>query len=82
MRASLGLAPLEITKDGEDGGEGKKEDFVHKPAVNISKKKEEEKIREKIRLMQEKRKLNKKFNKVGIVLKNFCQKLIVELLLN
>ena len=67
MRASLGLAPLEISKDGEEGSD-KKEDFVHQPAVNISKKKEEEKIREKIRLMQEKRKLNKKFNKVGIII--------------
>ena len=59
------MAPLEVGGEGGEGDEEKKQDFVHKPAQNMSKKAAEEKLREKIRVAQEKRKLNKKFNKVG-----------------
>merc|ERR1712096_216192 len=64
LRAELGLAPLEVGGEGGEGDEEKKQDFVHKPAQNMSKKAAEEKLREKIRVAQEKRKLNKKFNKI------------------
>merc|ERR1712013_294569 len=66
LRAKLGLKPLNV-----DSGSGKKEEKsyedrgdVHRPASNISDKKNEEKMREKMEAIREKRKINKKLKKV------------------
>ncbi|OZC06495.1 hypothetical protein X798_06517 [Onchocerca flexuosa] len=75
LRASLGLAPLEVDsgpKEQEvEGGEGVekiyKEDgmeFVHKKAEHMGEKKRVEEIREKLQVARDKRKLYEKVLKV------------------
>ncbi|GAB6024338.1 hypothetical protein CHUAL_009507 [Chamberlinius hualienensis] len=71
LRAKLGLKPLDVN-DGASSStsaanaedEEKKDEFVHKPAENISDKLYMEKLREKINMMKEKRRLHQKFSKV------------------
>lgn len=67
LRAKLGLKPLNV----DSGASGKPEEKayadrgdVHKPATNIHEKKNEDKMREKMEAIREKRKINKKLKKV------------------
>lgn len=65
IRAKLGLKPLEVggaKKDNEPSG-GLQED-IHAPATNIAKDKAKEKIKDKLELIKEKRKVNQKLSKV------------------
>lgn len=70
LRARLGLKPLEVkTETGDssknqEGENGKKEEFVHKPAENLADKLCVEKLREKIAAQKEKRKIQEKLRKV------------------
>lgn len=66
LRAKLGLKPLNVGTDNGNSGDGEnsKEEFVHKPAEDLWKKQQDEKIKEKIHLMKEKRILQNKMRKV------------------
>lgn len=78
IRAKLGLKPLEvnypalvkadINEDGNEAGEDApfvtEDGDVHKPAVNITAKKETDKFKEKMERMKEKRKHSQKLSKV------------------
>ncbi|XP_042862737.1 U4/U6.U5 tri-snRNP-associated protein 1-like [Penaeus japonicus] len=80
IRAKLGLKPLKVenavAKTEGDEEEGKGEDmeqrsgtstldeFVHKPAENLAQKLQVEKLREKIALQREKRRIKEKLKKV------------------
>lgn len=71
LRSKLGLKPLDVgtsanNKNKKDD-EKKKDDlgeFYHKPAENLQKKAEQEKIKAKLAEIREKRILNNKYNKV------------------
>lgn len=67
LRAKLGLKPLNV----DSGSSGKAEEKsyadradTHRPATNLAAKKNEEKMREKMEAIREKRKVNKKLKKV------------------
>ncbi|KRT83918.1 hypothetical protein AMK59_4605 [Oryctes borbonicus] len=66
LRAKLGLKPLELSTD-ERKSDGKKKDewgeFYHKPAANLSEKKEQEKIKAKLSEHREKRQIMNKLVK-------------------
>lgn len=68
LRAKLGLKPLEVSKSSSSRDDGKKKDdlgeFYHKPATNIAKKMQEEKIRAKLNEHKEKRMLEQKLSRV------------------
>jgi U4/U6.U5 tri-snRNP-associated protein 1 len=77
MRASLGLAPLEIDdgpkiRESESGDPKEKivtEDgmeFVHKPSENLAQKKKTEKIKEKLELQKQKRIVQSKLKSKGL----------------
>ena len=67
LRASLGLKPLAIDDnstadpDAPKKGLNSDENFVHKPATNITEKNRSEKVMEKLSLHKEKRMLQEKF---------------------
>ncbi|XP_026733023.1 U4/U6.U5 tri-snRNP-associated protein 1 [Trichoplusia ni] len=62
LRAKLGLKPLEHAEKPAEDGKIKDDlgEFYHKPAANISQQKKSEKIREKLELRKEKRKIEQK----------------------
>ncbi|KAJ8731036.1 hypothetical protein PYW08_002449 [Mythimna loreyi] len=62
LRAKLGLKPLERTEKPAEDGKLKDDlgEFYHKPAANIAQQKKSEKIREKLQLHKEKRKIEQK----------------------
>ncbi|KAI4453222.1 squamous cell carcinoma antigen recognized by cytotoxic t lymphocytes [Holotrichia oblita] len=66
LRAKLGLKPLEVSTD-EKRADGKKKDdlgeFYHKPAANLSEKREQEKFKEKLVEYKEKRHIMSKLAK-------------------
>uniref|UniRef100_A0AC34G7B0 Uncharacterized protein n=1 Tax=Panagrolaimus sp. ES5 TaxID=591445 RepID=A0AC34G7B0_9BILA len=77
MRASLGLAPLEVDdgpkiRDSESGDPKEKivtedgMDFVHKPSENLAQKKKTEKIKEKLELQKQKRIVQSKLKSKGL----------------
>ena len=60
LRAKLGLKPLEVDSGPKEGTDLIKDDlgeFHHKPAINVVEKERSQKIKEKIALMKEKRKI-------------------------
>lgn len=69
LRASLGLKPLTVDSNASANPDAPKssnsdENFVHKPAVNITEKKRTEQVLEKLSLQKEKRMLQEKFRYV------------------
>uniref|UniRef100_A0A914YLS1 U4/U6.U5 tri-snRNP-associated protein 1 n=1 Tax=Panagrolaimus superbus TaxID=310955 RepID=A0A914YLS1_9BILA len=77
MRASLGLAPLEVDdgpkiRESESGDPKEKivtedgMDFVHKPSENLAQKKKSEKIKEKLELQKQKRIVQSKLKSKGL----------------
>ncbi|XP_045534485.1 U4/U6.U5 tri-snRNP-associated protein 1 [Papilio machaon] len=62
LRAKLGLKPLEVTEQTADDGKIKDDlgEFYHKPADNIAHQKKADKLREKLEVRREKRKLEQK----------------------
>lgn len=62
IRAKLGLKPLAV--ESSDEPKNKDEEFVHAPPVNIMEKENQEKYREKLLEMREKREMYKKLQKV------------------
>ncbi|XP_067943519.1 U4/U6.U5 tri-snRNP-associated protein 1-like [Watersipora subatra] len=64
LRLKLGLKPLDTApKDANEEKESLKDD-IHKPAVNIADVKRTEKLKEKMAVAKDKRKLNQKLGKV------------------
>lgn len=61
LRAKLGLKPLEVDTGPREGTTDLYKDdlgeFRHKPAINISEKEKSEKIKEKIKMMKQKREI-------------------------
>ncbi|XP_058792754.1 U4/U6.U5 tri-snRNP-associated protein 1 isoform X2 [Phymastichus coffea] len=60
LRAKLGLKPLEVETGPKEGSDLYKDDlgeFHHKPAVNISEKAKTEKLKEKLKMMKQKREI-------------------------
>jgi len=67
LRAKLGMKPLEVDSDTKSAPPKKSyadRDDVHAPAGNISQQKSAEQMREKMEAIREKRKQNKKLQKV------------------
>lgn len=76
LRAKLGLKPLDIGSSSSSGNatstkthdDGKKKDdlgeFYHKPAENLQEKAQQEKIKNKLTELREKRQLHSKYSKV------------------
>ncbi|XP_076463478.1 U4/U6.U5 tri-snRNP-associated protein 1-like [Babylonia areolata] len=62
LRAKLGLKPLEVGGQGES--KSKENQDVHVPAINLSEKLNTEKLREKMLMMKEKRKVKEKLKTV------------------
>ncbi|KAF9411698.1 hypothetical protein HW555_009564 [Spodoptera exigua] len=62
LRAKLGLKPLEHNEKPADDGKIKDDlgEFYHKPAANLAQQKKSEKIREKLQVHKEKRKIEQK----------------------
>ncbi|CAH1646858.1 unnamed protein product [Spodoptera littoralis] len=62
LRAKLGLKPLEQNEKPGDDGKIKDDlgEFYHKPAANLAQQKKSEKIREKLQVHKEKRKIEQK----------------------
>lgn len=66
LRAKLGLKPLSVDSGSSASGEkpyAERSD-VHAPAGNLNAKKQEEKMREKLEAIREKKKINQKLRKV------------------
>ncbi|CAF2062360.1 unnamed protein product [Rotaria magnacalcarata] len=67
LRASLGLKPLAVDDNANEDSDGPKkglnsdENFVHRPAANLTEKKRTEQVMEKISVHREKRQLQEKF---------------------
>lgn len=66
LRAKLGLKPLKVDGDSKGDEEKSYEDRedTHKPATNISQMKKADKMREKMEAIREKRKINKKLQRI------------------
>lgn len=76
LRAKLGLKPLDVGTSSWSSGsgtstkthDGKKKDdlgeFYHKPAENLQEKAQQEKIRNKLAELREKRQLHNKYGKI------------------
>lgn len=67
LRAKLGLKPLNLSTDDKKADGKKKDDlgeFYHKPAANISEKKEQEKFKTKLSEHREKRHILNKLSKI------------------
>lgn len=59
LRAKLGLAPLELDDDKGEGGivDNQSENYVHAPAKDVRKQREEEALKQKLAVHKEKRSL-------------------------
>ncbi|XP_064600247.1 U4/U6.U5 tri-snRNP-associated protein 1-like [Liolophura sinensis] len=65
IRAKLGLKPLEIPSGDTGNGATKAEDEdVHVPAINLSELRQTQKLREKMDLQKEKRRISSKLSRV------------------
>ncbi|CAB4014383.1 U4 tri-snRNP-associated 1-like [Paramuricea clavata] len=66
IRAKLGLKPLTVPSTNSDEAKSgdKEEEFVHAPPVNIAQQESQEKYRERLKEIREKREMQKKLGKV------------------
>ncbi|KAF5291182.1 hypothetical protein FQA39_LY14424 [Lamprigera yunnana] len=71
LRAKLGLKPLQIETTKSKQNDGKKKDdlgeFYHKPAHSLTEKNQQEKLRSKLTVHREKRKIDNKLSKVKLL---------------
>lgn len=64
LRAKLGLKPLDVGGSGDSNTKSSENQDVHVPAINLSEKLNTEKLREKMLIMKEKRKVKDKLRTV------------------
>ncbi|KAK7104097.1 U4/U6.U5 tri-snRNP-associated protein 1-like [Littorina saxatilis] len=64
LRVKLGLKPLDVGGSTDADGKPKEDQDVHKPAINLAEKRRSEQLREKMKVMQDKRRVKEKLRSV------------------